>query len=109
MKKFIAILGLFTMITSHAATISTTEVKKIENKIEMQKEEFNEKTAYPVGNKNFVAVSSVQIEALINKAQQMLTDLIADKNLSEKEISEKINEINYFLSASENLIYGLPY
>ena len=102
-------LSLVIMISAQAASISSIEANEIGSRIETQREEFNEKTAYPVGNRDFVAVSSIQIEALLGKADQKLESLISNDNLSKKEIAEKIKEINYLLMASERLIFELPY
>lgn len=109
MKTMAVIICLFTLITTQAATISQKSSSAIETKIELQRQELNEKTSYPVGNKRVVAVSVFQIEAILEKSESMLSDLKSETNLSEKEIAEKILDINYFLVVSENLIYQLPY
>ena len=109
MKKFIAMLSLFTIICAQAATISEKSVSIIQSKITSQREEFIEKTAFPIGNKNFVAVTSFQIQALLSEAEKMLEAVISEKNLSDSQIVEKIKEIDSFLMASEKLIYQLPY
>ena len=77
--------------------------------MESQKEEYNEKTAYPVGNKRVVAVITVQVEAILKKAETMLSAVVSNKDLSEKEIAEKVKDIEYFLNVSNNLIQQLPY
>ena len=109
MKKIILIVGLLTIISAQAATISVKAISAVETRIDTQRKDFAEKTSYAVGNRRFVAVTSYQIEALLLKAQEMLDALILEPNLTELEISERVKDIESFLSTSANLIYQLPY
>ena len=109
MKTFILTLSLLTMISAQAASISSKTASEIESNIYNQRKDFVEKTAFPIGNKRFVMVSSFQIETLLQKAHEMLNAITVESNLSEKEIVEKIKDIEYFLNTSSNLINQLPY
>ena len=109
MKKVILIVGLLTMISAQAASISPKTASEIESNIYNQRKDFVEKTAFPIGNKRFVMVTSFQIETLLQKAQEMLNAIAIESNLSEKEIAEKIKDIESFLITSSNLINQLPY
>ena len=109
MKTSILLLSLFTFISAQATTISAKAASEIESQINNQKIDLTEKISFPVGNKRFVAVTSFQIEALLQKSQEMLVAIKTNNNLTEKEIEEKIKDIEYFLMTSSNLIYQLPY